>query len=63
MDSTHNYLYVAADCNGNCEFRGSDITRLVAYFKGTASLQYCHFFPTILPPLLREQNVVPAAKD
>lgn len=35
------WLYVAADANGNCEFRGSDISRLVSYFKGTAYLHYC----------------------
>jgi hypothetical protein len=50
MDSTSSYLYVAGDCNGNCEFRGSDITRLVSFFKGYASLSYCHFFP---PPPAR----------
>jgi hypothetical protein len=53
MDSTGTYLYVAGDCNGNCEFRGSDITRLVAYFKGTAHLSCCHWFPTTLPPFIR----------
>jgi uncharacterized protein (TIGR02145 family) len=41
-------LYVAADANGNCEFRGSDITRLVAFFKGNASLQNCRFFPPLI---------------
>lgn len=56
MDSTHAYIYVAGDCNGNCEFRGSDITRLVSYFKGLAMLNYCHFFPTALPPFLKLQN-------
>lgn len=56
MDSTGTYLYVAGDVNGNCEFRGSDITRLVAYFKGTASLAYCHFFPTELP-ILRQAGL------
>jgi hypothetical protein len=56
MDSTSAYLYVAGDCNGNCEFRGSDITRLVSYFKGTAHLSCCHFFPTTLPPFLKEQK-------
>jgi hypothetical protein len=54
MDSTGAWLYVAGDVNGNCEYRGSDITRLVAYFKGTAHLSYCHFFPTELPPLLKD---------
>jgi hypothetical protein len=63
MDSTHTYLYVAADCNGNCEFRGSDITRLVSYFKGISSLSCCHFFPTTLPPYLRELQVMPVARD
>jgi hypothetical protein len=58
MDSTHTYIYVAGDCNGNCEFRGSDITRLVAYFKGTAHLSCCHFFPTTLPPYLRNNNMI-----
>lgn len=57
MDSTETYLYVAGDVNGNCEFRGSDITRLVSYFKSTAQLACCHFFPTILPPLLREHKL------
>jgi hypothetical protein len=52
MDSAGTYLYVAGDVNGNCEFRGSDITRLVAYFKNTATLSYCHFFPMALPPIL-----------
>jgi len=56
LDSTGGYLYVAGDCNGNCEFRGSDITRLVSYFKGLAILDYCHFFPTALPPLLKAQR-------
>jgi hypothetical protein len=45
LDSIASYLYVAGDVNGNCEFRGSDITRLVSYFKGIATLDYCHFFP------------------
>jgi hypothetical protein len=63
MDSTGTYLYVAADCNGNCEFRGSDITRLVSYFKGLAMLNNCHFFPTTLPPFLKEQQIIPAVKD
>jgi hypothetical protein len=58
MDSTHAYLYVAGDCNGNCEFRGSDITRLVSYFKGISTLSCCHFFPTTLPPFLKEQKTV-----
>jgi len=58
MDSTSAYIYVAGDCNGNCEFRGSDITRLVSYFKGTASLSCCHFFPTTLPPLLKQQRAI-----
>ena len=62
MDSTQAYLYVAGDVNGNCEFRGSDITRLVAYFKSTAHLSCCHFFPTTLPPLLKEQQSLPASK-
>jgi hypothetical protein len=56
MDSAHAYIYVASDCNGNCEFRGSDITRLVSYFKGLAMLSCCHFFPTELPPFLKEQK-------
>ncbi len=56
MDSTGTYLYVAGDVNGNCEYRGSDITRLVAYFKGNAQLSYCHFFPTDLPPILRDKE-------
>jgi hypothetical protein len=35
--------YVPGDVNGNGEARGSDITRLVAYFKGTASIpDSCH---------------------
>jgi hypothetical protein len=63
MDSTSAYLYVAGDCNGNCEFRGSDITRLVAYFKSIADLSYCHFFPTTLPPFLREQKATPMVQD
>lgn len=57
MDSTGAYIYVAGDCNGNCEFRGSDITRLVSYFKGTAELGCCHFFPTTLPPFLKESKL------
>lgn len=28
------WFYVAGDANGNCSFTGSDITFLVAYFKG-----------------------------
>jgi hypothetical protein len=48
------WLYVAADCNGDCNQSGADITRLVAYFKGTAHLSCCRFFPTTLPPILRE---------
>jgi hypothetical protein len=63
MDSTGAYIYVAGDCNGNCEFRGSDITRLVSYFKGLAMLNNCHFFPTTLPPFLKEQQIMPAVKD
>jgi len=62
MDSTGGYLYVAGDCNGNCEFRGSDITRLVAYFKGNAQLSCCHFFPTTLPPILRNTHPTDPAK-
>jgi hypothetical protein len=52
MDSTGTYLYVAGDVNGNCEFRGSDITKLVAYFKGTSNLNFCHWFPTTLPLII-----------
>jgi len=63
MDSTSSQLYVSGDCNGNCEVRGSDITRLVAYFKSIADLSFCHFFPTTLPPFLREQRARPAAQD
>jgi hypothetical protein len=63
IDSISAYLYVAGDVNGNCEFRGSDITRLVAYFKGAAQLTYCHFFPTNLPPLLREQHFNPTVEE
>jgi hypothetical protein len=62
MDSTGTYLYVAGDCNGNCEFRGSDITRLVAYFKGNAALSCCHWFPTTLPPILRNTHPTDPAK-
>jgi len=45
LDSSGAYVYVAGDVNGNCEFRGSDITRLVNYFKGSATLEYCPYFP------------------
>jgi hypothetical protein len=58
MDSTSSYLYVAGDVNGNCELRGSDVTRLVAYFKGTASLSFCHFFTTMLPPYLKYKMMI-----
>jgi hypothetical protein len=35
--------YVPGDANGNGEARGSDITRLVGYFKGTATIpDSCH---------------------
>jgi hypothetical protein len=51
------WLYVAADCNGDCNQSGADITRLVAYFKGTAHLTNCRFFPTTLPPLIRTRHV------
>jgi hypothetical protein len=47
LDSTGSFLYVAADANGNCEFRGSDITRLVACFKGTAQLTHCVALPPV----------------
>jgi len=62
MDSTGTYLYVAGDVNGNCEFRGSDVTRLVGYFKGTAQLNCCHWFPTTLPPILRNAHPTDPAK-
>jgi hypothetical protein len=43
-------FYAAADANGNCETRGSDITRLVAYFKGNAEAPaYCIDYPPITP--------------
>ena len=60
MDSTSSQLYVAGDVNGNCEFRGSDITRLVAYFKGNAALSYCHFFT---PPPMRDERQLLVPKD
>lgn len=50
------WLYVGVDCNGDCNHSGADITRLVAYFKGYAHLQYCRFFPTALPPVLRDKT-------
>jgi hypothetical protein len=50
IGTPNHYLYVAADVNADCLFRGSDITRLVSYFKGSAVLQSCRFFP---PPPLR----------
>jgi hypothetical protein len=33
------------DCNADCRFTGSDIMRLVAYFKGAAQIEPCRFFP------------------
>jgi predicted glutamine amidotransferase len=40
------WLYSSGDVNGNCELRASDITRLVACFRGTANIEFC---PLILP--------------
>jgi hypothetical protein len=43
-------FYAAADANGNCETRGSDVTRLVAYFKGNAAApDHCIDYPPITP--------------
>lgn len=43
-------FYAAADANGNCETRGSDVTRLVAYFKSIADPPtHCIDYPPITP--------------
>jgi hypothetical protein len=43
-------FYAAADANGNCETRGSDVTRLVSYFKSTAPAPAsCVDYPPITP--------------
>lgn len=43
-------FYAAADANGNCETRGSDVQRIVAYFKGIADAPvYCTDYPPITP--------------
>ncbi len=43
-------FYAAADANGNCETRGSDVTRLVAYFKSIADAPaHCIDYPPITP--------------
>jgi len=43
-------FYAAADANGNCETRGSDVQRIVAYFKGIADAPvYCIDYPPITP--------------
>jgi hypothetical protein len=49
LESTYSFIYVAADVNGNCEFRGSDITRLVQSFKWGFPLINCHFFQPQMP--------------
>jgi hypothetical protein len=47
LDSSGGYFFPAGDVNGNCEFRGSDIARLVAHLKGLRTLSYCHWIPPI----------------
>lgn len=44
-DSLSDWLASAGDVNGNCEFHGSDIARLVAYFKELTVLRFCPWTP------------------
>lgn len=44
-DSTGNMFYSPGDITGNCLIQANDITRLVAYFKGTATISYCRWTP------------------
>ena len=36
-------LYFRSDVNGDCNFSGADITRLVAFFKGTGVIVPCRY--------------------
>jgi len=56
LDSAGIYYYAAGDVNGNCEFRGSDITTLVAILAGHAQPKYCHWNPPVLPPRIKHDQ-------
>ncbi len=49
-------FWAAADVNGDCQLRGSDVSRLVGYLKGQADIRYCPQYiplwptPDSLPP-------------
>ncbi len=54
-DSTNTWLYAAGDANGNCTFLGSDISYLVAYFRGDRpNPGWC---PQTPPPALIETGL------
>jgi hypothetical protein len=40
-----NGFYASADANGDCQVIGSDVSRLVEYFRGRAPISYCPDFP------------------
>jgi hypothetical protein len=51
-------FYASADINGNCQVTGADVNRLIAYFKGTATISYCPDYP---PAWLKASEAPPSA--
>ena len=46
-------FWASADANGDCSVLGSDITRLIYYFRGLAEIEYCpDYEPFDLPPIM-----------
>jgi hypothetical protein len=42
-------FYASADINGDCKVIGSDVTRLVNYFRGMNEISYCQEYLTLWP--------------
>ncbi|MCP4583419.1 MAG: DUF1565 domain-containing protein [candidate division Zixibacteria bacterium] len=49
-------FFASADINGDCQVVGSDVTRLVSYFRGQVFMSYCHDYP----PAWRTPDDLPA---
>jgi hypothetical protein len=44
-------FYYSADVNGDCQVIGSDVTRMVNYFRGGDDLNYCPNLPPLWPTI------------